>query len=237
MPSMQTSEADFIVVGAGSAGCVVAARLSEDGHRVLLLEAGPRDRIPMIHIPAGMVKLLRHPVVNWNYTSLAGSWHRQSRAGWPRGKVLGGSSSINGMLYLRGHPADYDGWAQMGCTGWSFCRCSAVLSQIGTADRRRRRLSRPRRRNGGRGLSNNPAADASLRESGMQAGIPFSPDLNGAQPEGVGYSQMSRNRRVRHSTARAFLRPAERPRQFARRNQCTGAPHSARGSSRHGRRI
>ncbi len=113
-------DADYVVVGAGSAGCVIASRLSETGARVVLLEAGPRDWHPMIHIPAGVLKLLHHPVVNWNYSAGAGPGTANRPIHWPRGKVLGGSSSINGMLYVRGNPADFDGWAQMGCRGWSF---------------------------------------------------------------------------------------------------------------------
>ena len=113
-------EADYVVVGAGSAGCVVASRLSETGARVVLLEAGPKDLHPMIHIPAGVLRLLHNPKVNWNYQSEPepGSGNRPIH--WPRGRVLGGSSSINGMLYVRGNPTDYDGWAQMGNRGWSF---------------------------------------------------------------------------------------------------------------------
>ncbi len=113
-------DADYVVVGAGSAGCVIASRLSETGASVTLLEAGPRDWHPMIHIPAGVLKLLHHPVVNWNYSADAGPGTADRAIHWPRGKVLGGSSSINGMLYVRGNPADFDGWAQMGCRGWSF---------------------------------------------------------------------------------------------------------------------
>ena len=187
---------------------MVAARLSGDGHRVLLLEAGPSDWRPMIHIPAGMVKLLRHPVVNWNYTSEPEPGIGNRTLAWPRGKVLGGSSSINGMLYLRGHPTDYDGWAQMGCTG---CRSDDVLPYFQKSERRI----------GGddayRGLDGEMAVEDyrtilplthRFVKAAVEAGVPFTPDLNGSQPEGVGYSQMSRHRRIRHSTARAFLRPA-----------------------------
>src|SRR3954465_8536014 len=110
-------DADYVVVGAGSAGCVVAARLSETGAKVILLEAGPKDSLLWIHIPAGILKLLYHPVVNWNY-SAQGPDNRAIH--WPRGKTLGGSSSINGMLYVRGNPADFDTWAQFGNRGWSY---------------------------------------------------------------------------------------------------------------------
>ena len=113
-------DADYIVVGAGSAGCVVAARLVESGARVVLLEAGPRDTLPWIHIPAGVLKLIHNPKVNWMFASEPEPGTAGRPIHWPRGRVLGGSSSINGMLYVRGHAADFDGWAQMGCRGWSY---------------------------------------------------------------------------------------------------------------------
>jgi choline dehydrogenase len=203
-------DADYVVIGAGSAGCVIANRLSETGARVILLEAGPRDTNPWIHIPAGVLKLLHHPVVNWNY-SADGSAGTAGRAiHWPRGKVLGGSSSINGMLYVRGHPADYDGWAQMGCRGWSFddllpfFRKSEHYVQQGDAAYR------------GQG---GPLQVEDYRtilplthhfvEAAQQAGFTFSRDLNGSQQEGVGYSQMTRLGRFRGSTARTFLAAAK----------------------------
>jgi len=114
------TETDYIVVGAGSAGCVLADRLSEGGASVLVLEAGPPDRHPMIHVPAGIRSLIDNPAVNWNYSSEPEPGTAGRRIHWPRGRVLGGSSSINGMLYVRGNRADYDTWAQMGCRGWSY---------------------------------------------------------------------------------------------------------------------
>src|SRR5690349_14842629 len=112
---------DYIVTGAGSAGCVVAARLSEDGrHRVLLLEAGDRDRNPWIHVPMGYSRLLADPSVNWMYESEPEAELASRTIYQPAGKVLGGTSSINGMVYMRGSPADYDEWQQRGCTGWGW---------------------------------------------------------------------------------------------------------------------
>ncbi|HYI85381.1 MAG TPA: GMC family oxidoreductase N-terminal domain-containing protein, partial [Acetobacteraceae bacterium] len=120
MTAGERADTDYLVIGAGSAGCVVASRLSETGARVALLEAGPRDWHPWIHVPAGVLKLLRNPRVNWNYATEPEEGSGGRAIHWPRGRVLGGSSSINGMLYVRGNPADFDGWAQMGCRGWSY---------------------------------------------------------------------------------------------------------------------
>jgi choline dehydrogenase len=200
--------ADYVVVGAGSAGCVLADRLSEDGARVLLLEAGPKDWHPMIHVPAGVLKLLHNPRVNWNYTTDPEPGLAGRRLHWPRGRVLGGTSSINGMLWIRGNPADYDGWAQMGCHGWSSASVLPYFKSIeryapGDADARGKR---------GPILVEDYRTILPLThrfvEAAQHVGLPLSKDLNGAEREGVGYSQMSRNGRLRGSTARTFLAQA-----------------------------
>ena len=202
-------QADYVVIGAGSAGCVLANRLSADGARVVLLEAGPKDWHPMIHVPAGVLKLLHNPLVNWNYATDPDPGIAGRQMHWPRGRVLGGTSSINGMLWIRGNPADYDGWSQMGCHGWSFDEVMPYFKSIerygpGDADRRgkdgpilvedyRTTLDLTRR----------------FVDAAQQVGIPPSNDLNGRVHEGVGYSQMSRNGRFRGSTARTFLARAK----------------------------
>ena len=203
-------DTDYLVIGAGSAGCVVAARLSETGARVTLLEAGPKDRHPWIHIPAGMLKLLQNQsLMNWGYVAEPQPGVNDREIRWPRGRTLGGTSSINGMLYVRGNPADFDIWAQMGCRGWSYAEVLPFFRKSETY------------RNGGdpefRG-TDGPLQVEDYRtilplthrfiEAAQQAGHPFRRDLNGEEQEGVGYSQMTRVGRWRGSTARTYLRGA-----------------------------
>jgi choline dehydrogenase len=202
-------ETDYLVIGAGSAGCVIASRLSETGARITLLEAGPRDWRPWIHIPAGVLKLLRHPVINWNYTAAAGPGSAGRTIHWPRGKTLGGSSSINGMLYVRGNPADYDGWAQMGCRGWTFDDVLPYFKQsedYAPGDPSVRGKGGVLRVEDYRTIL--PLTHRFV-DAARQAGFAYSKDLNGRQQEGVGYSQMTRNGRFRGSTARTFLAAAK----------------------------
>jgi len=200
-------QADYAVVGAGSAGCVLAARLSEGGAKVALLEAGPKDWHPMIHVPAGVLKLLYNPLVNWNYSSEPEPGTGDRRMHWPRGRVLGGTSSINGMLYVRGNPADYDGWAQMGCRGWSY---DEVLPYFRRSERYAGGDEKYRGRSGPL-----PVADYDtilplthrFVEAAQQAGHALT-DVNGARQEGVAYSTMTRRGRFRGSTARTYLAEA-----------------------------
>lgn len=202
---------DFIVTGAGSAGCVVAARLSESGrHRVLLLEAGVRDRNPWIHIPIGYAKLFAHPRLNWRLESEPEPELNNRRMYQPRGKVLGGTSSINGMIYMRGNHADYDEWRQRGCEGWDW---DSVLPYFKKAENQERGEDAYHGSGGPLRVSDQPyqweLARAMLAAS-LEAGIPANPDFNGARQEGVGYYQTTTGDRRRWSAARAYLRPARK---------------------------
>jgi choline dehydrogenase len=187
----------------------MANRLSEDGARVVLLEAGPKDRNIMIHIPAGVRSLLYHPVINWNYSSEPETGSGGRRIHWPRGKVLGGSSSINGMQYVRGNATDYDGWAQRGCTGWSY---DDVLPYFRKSEDFRERGDAAYRGQGGVLKVEEARTILPLThkfiEAAQQAGFKMTKDYNGAQQEGVGYSQMTRMGRRRASTAQTFLAAA-----------------------------
>jgi choline dehydrogenase len=202
---------DYIVTGAGSAGCVVAARLSESGkHRVLLLEAGKRDRYPWIHIPLGYHKLFTHPKLNWKFESEPVAQLNNRTSYQPRGKMLGGTSSLNGMVYMRGTPADYDGWRQLGCEGWGW---DSVLPYFKKAEDQERGpdafhgVGGPLRVSDQSGASN-PLVQA-IVEACVQAGIPRNPDFNGAQQEGVGFYQATARGGRRWSAAVGYLRPAK----------------------------
>ena len=206
---MQQETYDFIVTGAGSAGAVVASRLSESGrHTVLLLEAGPPDTNPWIHIPLGFAKTFIDPAVNWKFESAPQPTLDNRRLYLPRGKTLGGSSSINGMVYIRGNHADYDEWRQRGCVGWDW---DSVLPFFRKAENQARGESKYHGTGGPLNVSDQPKqfelSDAVISAC-EQAGIPRNPDFNGANQEGCGYYQTTTSNRRRWSTAKAYLDPA-----------------------------
>ena len=199
---------DFIIVGAGSAGCVLANRLSaEPANRVLLIEAGPRDWNPVFRVPIMAGRLFAGRYCNWSFETEPEPHLNGRRIAWPRGRVLGGSSAINGMIYTRGNRLDYDGWAQMGLRDWSYDR---VLEAFRRSEHHHGGASV---HHGGRGelpvgpaVSANPLFEAFV-QAGMQAGHPFNPDFNGAEQEGVGRYDYNIKDGQRWSSARSFLDP------------------------------
>ncbi len=204
-----TTEADFIVIGAGSAGCAVAARLSEDpATRVALIEAGGEDNNRWIHIPLGFGKTFADPSVNWCYETEPDPGAADRRVFWPRGKVLGGSSSINGMVYIRGQAEDFDHWRQLGNNGWSS---ADVLPYFRRAEHQTRGADEFHGAGGPLCVSDvpdhHPICEAFI-ESALDLGFPLNPDFNGARQEGVGYHQTTTRNGRRCSTAVGYLRPA-----------------------------
>ncbi|MEA2886100.1 MAG: choline dehydrogenase [Bradyrhizobium sp.] len=202
---------DYIIVGAGSAGCVLANRLSASGrHSVLLLEAGPRDRDIWIHVPLGYGKLFKASHVNWMYQTEPEPGLNGRQVFQPRGKVLGGSSSINGLLYVRGQHEDYDRWRQRGNTGWGF---DDVLPYFKMAEDQSRGADDFHGAGGPLPVSDtrhpDPLSDAFI-QAAAEAGIAKNPDFNGAAQEGAGWFQTTTRRGRRASTARCYLRPARR---------------------------
>ena len=203
-----TGPFDYVVVGGGSAGCVLAARLSEDGRAtVALVEAGGRDRHPYIHIPAGYARILGHPRLTWGYRTEPDPGTASRALDYPRGRVWGGSSSINGLGHVRGHPSDYDLWAQKGCTGWGWDDLLPYFQrhEAYAGGGEGRGTAGPQRVEP---LADRPPLLDHLAEAARAIGLPVQPDMNGPVREGFSEFQQTRRGRRRISAARAWLHPA-----------------------------
>jgi len=201
-------KADYVIIGAGSAGCVLANRLTEDpAVRVVLIEAGGRDWHPYIHVPAGFMKMLDHPTLTWGFRAEPDPGTAGRAILYPRGRVLGGSSSINGLIYVRGQPEDFDHWAQLGNRGWSW---DDVLPYFRRAENWEGEENEYRGKGGPLFTSrmDMPPLCQTVIEAGKQIGLEYREDVNSLPHGGIGWCQQTRGGRRRASTARSYLRPA-----------------------------
>lgn len=205
----QDLEFDYVIIGGGTAGCVMANRLTANGaYRVLVLEAGPRDNYPWIHIPIGYAKTMFNPRYNWGFYTEPEAELNNRKLYWPRGKVLGGSSSINGLIYIRGQAQDYDAWEQLGNPGWGW---KNVLPSFKKLEGNERGDSEFHGGSGPIGCSDirdRPELMEAIIQGAMEVGLPPTDDFNGASQEGVGYYQLLTRKGRRNSTAVGYLRPA-----------------------------
>lgn len=199
---------DYIVIGSGSAGCPLTARLVEKGASVLLIEAGRKERINLTHIPAALVKTIGNKRYDWKFETEPDPTRDGLVEAWPRGKVPGGSSAINGMIFIRGTANDFNAWESMGNTGWGWNDVLPYYRRMETAD-----LDKDNAYRGGMGplrvsaLRWKHPISGSFIKSFEAVGVPYNPDLNGASHDGVSWNQGSTDRGHRHSTFQAFIKP------------------------------
>ncbi len=208
-PSVRDADPfDYVIVGSGAAGAILANRLSADGATVCVLEAGPPDNSPFLHIPAGFIKAVFNKKYAWQFSSEGTAQTNGRRVPIPQGRTLGGSTSINGLVYNRGQAADFDHWAALGNTGWSY---EEVLPYFKSMERRAGGDDRYRGRQGELPVTDidwiHPLCEAFIAGA-VEQGIPRNPDYNGAEQAGVGYFQRTIDRGWRMSTAKCFLKPA-----------------------------
>ncbi len=208
---MINSSFDFLVVGAGSSGCVLANRLSEDPtNSVCLIEAGPKDRSPWIHLPIGYAKTMWDPKLNWKFETEPDPGMNNRQIYWPRGKTLGGSSSINGLIFIRGQKEDYDLWRDLGAKGWGWDDVLPYFKKAEGNDR----LGEPLHSKSGplkasSILKKHPLVEA-FKKTANQLGVPNTEDFNNLTQEGVGYYQLTTHKGLRCSTAAAYLKPIKK---------------------------
>jgi choline dehydrogenase len=214
-PRLKEGTFDYVIVGAGSAGCVLANRLTEDGrHSVLLLEAGPADTYPWIHVPIGYARTMMHPVLNWRFETEPEPNMNGRKVYWPRGRTLGGSSAVNGLIQIRGQAQDFDDWVARGAAGWS---ARETLPYFIKSESNTRGANAWRGGSGPVSVSDiaekSELVDAFIRAAG-DLGVPANDDFNGPDQEGAGYLQLTTRNGRRCSAAVAYLRPALRRRNL-----------------------